>query len=171
MSRVFFAADLHYGHKNIHKYRPQFTSELEHRDYVTHQWNKTVTTRDKVYVLGDVCFTMEAIESIAELNGNKVLVRGNHDNLNTSEYLKVFSQVEGVARYKGFWLTHVPIHPLELRGANNIHGHVHGATIPDIRYENVSMENIDYTPIEWSVLIEKRTAKAELFYGRTQCKT
>ena len=71
-----------------------FANELEHRYYVMEQWNKTVTKRDKVYVLGDACFTMEAIEDIGNLNGTKILIRGNHDNLNTSDYLKVFKAIQ-----------------------------------------------------------------------------
>lgn len=35
--------------------------------------------------------------------------------------------------------------PDELKG--KIHGHVHSNNIDDLRYFNVSMENIDYTPI------------------------
>jgi len=150
--------DLHFGHKNVQNFRKDmgFANELEHRHYVMEQWNKTVTKRDKVYVLGDACFTMEAIEDIAKLNGTKVLVRGNHDNLNTQVYLKVFKEVEGIVRYKHAWLTHAPIHPDELRGKINIHGHVHYASIADNRYENVCLENVNYKPIEWFELIEKR---------------
>ena len=35
--------------------------------------------------------------------------------------------------------------PDELKGKINLHGHIH--LIDDLRYFNVSMENIDYTPI------------------------
>jgi len=157
--------DLHFGHKNVQKFRKDmgFANELEHRHYVMEQWNKTVTKRDKVYVLGDACFTMEAIEDIGKLNGTKILIRGNHDNLNTRVYLKVFKEVEGIVRYKHAWLTHAPIHPDELRGKINIHGHVHYANIDDNRYENVCLENVNYKPIEWFELIEKKK--------RTNCET
>jgi len=150
--------DLHFGHKNVQKFRKDmgFANELEHRHYVMEQWNKTVSKRDKVYVLGDACFTMEAIEDIGKLNGTKILVRGNHDNLNTQVYLKVFKEVEGIIRYKHSWLSHAPIHPDELRGKINIHGHVHYASIADNRYENVCLENVNYKPIVWFELIEKR---------------
>ena len=35
----------------------------------------------------------------------------------------------------------------EMWGRCNLHAHVHNATIPDSRYFNCSLENIDYTPI------------------------
>ena len=52
-------------------------------------------------------------------------------------------------------LTHIPIHPESLaRWGLNVHGHLHAnvvklslAQIPDPRYFNVSMEQINYTPI------------------------
>lgn len=161
MSNVYFVGDLHFGHKNIHKFREEFESESQHREFVMDKWQSKVTKRDKVFVLGDAAFTMDAIDSINQLNGMKVLIRGNHDNLNTAVYLKAFKEVEAVVRYKGFWLTHIPIHPLELRGKKNIHGHVHYATIPDINYENVCLENIGFEPISWHELLEKRKRRLE----------
>jgi len=152
MSRVFFASDLHFGHKRIHKFRTQFSGELEHREYVIDKWNSVIGKNDKVFVLGDAAFTMESMAAIKRLAGNKVLIRGNHDKLNTSVYLWAFQEVYGLIRYKDCWLSHAPIHPQELRGLFNIHGHVHNETIPDKRYFNACLENIDYTPVEFSVI-------------------
>lgn len=161
MSQVFFVGDLHFGHKNIHKFRKEFESESVHREMVMDNWQSKVTKRDKIYVLGDAAFTMDAIDSINQLNGTKILIRGNHDNLNTDVYLKAFKEVEAIVRYKHTWLTHCPIHEQELRGKINIHGHVHSATVPDTRYENVCLENIDYYPISWNELLDKRTRRLE----------
>jgi calcineurin-like phosphoesterase family protein len=108
---------------------------------------------------------MEGIATINSLHGSKTLIRGNHDNLDTTAYLKCFDQVEGMVKYKFFWLTHSPMHPVELRGKVNIHGHVHFATINDIRYENVCCENISYTPISYDELINKRKERVKTFYG------
>lgn len=99
--------------------------------------------KDHVYVLGDACFTTETLFEFGDLPGaKKILVRGNHDTLDTSAYLKHFTQVYGIIKYHEFWLTHVPIHPAELRGKVNLHGHVHYATLPDKRYFNCCPENL-----------------------------
>jgi len=161
MSRVFFASDTHFGHKRIHKFRTEFESESQHQEYVIERWNETVGKNDKVYLLGDSAFTMESIEAVRRLNGTKILLRGNHDKLNTSVYLWVFKEVCGIIRYKDFWLSHAPIHPQELRGLKNIHGHVHNATIPDNRYFNACLENIDYRPIEYFELLNRMEAVSE----------
>lgn len=153
---VYFTSDLHFGHTNIHKFRTQFENEKEHREYVIWEWCSKISKRDIVYVLGDAAFTTDGIESFKNLPGRKILIRGNHDLCDTSAYLKVFEEVYGFLKYKEFWLSHAPIHPYELRGKVNLHGHVHNETImkdkvewfydevrkPDNRYFNCCLENL-----------------------------
>jgi calcineurin-like phosphoesterase family protein len=152
---VWFCSDLHFGHKNIQRFRPFVKDEADNRQQVVDCWNEVITKRDDVYVLGDAAFTMEAIDVFHDLPGRKFLVRGNHDTCDTSAYLKVFSQVYGLFEYKEFWLSHAPIHPDELRGKVNLHGHVHYETIRrpfnpavdvrqmiDGRYFNCCVENV-----------------------------
>lgn len=140
---VYFCSDLHFGHKNIQKFRPFVKDEFDNRQQIIDCWSNLVTKRDDVYVLGDAAFTVESIDSFRDLPGRKYLIRGNHDQLDTSVYLKVFSEVYGLLKYKEFWLSHAPIHPDELRGKVNLHGHVHYATIPDKRYINCCVENFN----------------------------
>lgn len=125
MSNVYFIGDLHFGHANITKFRTQFGSEKEHRQFVMETWSECVGKRDIVYVMGDAAFTQEGLDSIGTLVGTKILVRGNHDLLPTEAYLGVFKEIYGIINYKGLWLTHAPIHPTELYGRTNVHGHCH----------------------------------------------
>lgn len=99
--------------------------------------------RNIVYFLGDVAFDEDHMELISGLPGRKILVSGNHDDLvPLSLQAKVFEGIHGMVKYKEFWLTHAPIHPAELRGKVNIHGHVHSASIEDDRYINACPDNI-----------------------------
>lgn len=153
---VWFCSDLHFGHKNIQKFRHFVSSEEDNRNMIKAHWAHLVTKRDDVYVLGDACFTMETVEDFANLPGRKHLVRGNHDKLDTQAYLKYFEGVYGLVKYKEFWLSHAPIHPQELRGKYNLHGHVHYHNVrpefnpvyhakeqpEDRRYFNCCVENI-----------------------------
>lgn len=83
-----------------------------------------------MYVLGDACFSYESLCLLGTLPGKKILIRGNHDDyVTTGQLLEVFSSIEGTFRYKNFWLTHAPMHPVELRGKINLHGHVHYSTV------------------------------------------
>lgn len=142
MANVLFTSDLHFGHKNIHKFRLEVESTEHNEQRIILDWNNKVTKRDIVYVLGDAAFTMESVHLFSALNGIKILIRGNHDNLDTHVYLKYFKSVEGLYKYKEFWLSHAPIHPNELRGKVNLHGHVHYASVNDSRYVNMSVENL-----------------------------
>ena len=143
MSNVWFCSDLHFGHKNIEKFRGEFVeSEEDNRQLIKDDWNAVVQKRDHVYVLGDACFTMETIGDFRELPGTKTLIRGNHDLLDTQVYLKEFDGVYGLLKYKEFWLSHAPIHPDELRGRVNLHGHVHYSSIEDAGYYNCCCENL-----------------------------
>lgn len=146
MSQVRIIADLHLGHRNICKYRP-FDSIKQHEQAIIDGWNNVVGKRDVVYVLGDAVFESTSLHVLGGLRGRKILVRGNHDKLKAHEYLSVFEDVLGIIKYHGAWLSHAPIHPKELRGCVNIHGHVHNETIKDQRYFNACIENIGYEPM------------------------
>jgi calcineurin-like phosphoesterase family protein len=151
MIDVWFIADIHGGHKNILKYRTSFRDKEEHFSTISNNYNRLVKPKDHVYFLGDIAFSVEYLERIAfEWNGaKKVLVMGNHD---TDDFTKVnvadyFDEVHGLLKYKEFWLSHAPIHPEELRGRRNIHGHVHNKTIQDNRFVNVSVDNTGFAPV------------------------
>lgn len=143
-AKVYFISDLHLGHKKI----LQFSSEWregstvdEHDEWIINQWNSVVKKHDVVWLLGDVAFTRQGLEKCLRLNGVKKLVMGNHDQFTTTAYeLNGFRVMGGIVKYKGFWLSHAPVHPAELRGCKNIHGHVHSESIDDDRYINVCVE-------------------------------
>lgn len=157
MSNVWFCSDLHIGHKNIGKFRaPLIKDEESNRVRIYSDWRKQVTKNDDVWVLGDWCFNIELAKDISTLPGRrKYLVRGNHDEFSMEVYNQHFDAVYGIVKYKEFWLSHAPIHPDELRGKVNLHGHVHYSSIEkpfnpaydvkrelDTRYFNCCPENL-----------------------------
>ena len=153
---VYMISDTHFGHSNMTKYRP-FDSKEEHDNFILENILKVVGKRDSLYILGDVCVHFDGwwcvgeiarrIEFLHVVLGNHDLERKNHPEM--SQYLMRCKGVYGMRRYKNAWLTHAPIHPAELRGKINVHGHVHSATIEDERYVNVSCENTGYVPINF----------------------
>lgn len=146
--------DTHFGHKNVIKWRAQFASEQEHSEYLCARWRETVTKDDTVYVLGDAAFTREGLLRFAGLPGRKILVRGNHDKFKALEYLVFFEDIVGIMGYKRAWLSHCPIHPDELRGRVNIHGHTHAGG-PSGRYYSVCAEHIGMAPMRFSAIMER----------------
>lgn len=150
MANVWFLSDLHLSHKNICKFRPIFESVEHHYQVIKDNYHKVITKRDKVFFLGDVAFSKESLEDVKTwVAEKKVLIVGNHDTDQHSmkDLCEVFDEVYSLYKYKGMWLSHAPIHPSELRGKLNLHGHTHYVNVDDPRYLNVSMEQIDFTPI------------------------
>lgn len=158
MSTVYFISDLHLGHKNILKFAGEYrrgATVEEHDEWLVNQWNAIVHKNDLVYVLGDVAFTLDSLRNIGRMRGQKILIMGNHDKYPLEEYLKYFRTIRpSPFPYKKFWLSHCPIHPAELRGRMNVHGHVHHNTLPDKRYINVSVEPLCGLPMSLEELIK-----------------
>lgn len=153
----FVCADHHFGHAKALEFRKEFADlDSMHRTMI-HSHNRVVEESDTVYFLGDVVWHREYLETVRFLNGRKILVPGNHDR-DWKLYPSVFKEVRGDFYYpkgKGAFLSHVPIHPdCVFRFGLNVHGHLHDAMdLNDPRYICVSMERINYTPVDLDQLI------------------
>ena len=166
MSNIFLCSDHHFGHANILTFLTSDGSRVRDFDSVeqmdetmVENHNRVLRPKDKVYFLGDVAFNKKTLATLARLNGEKVLIKGNHDQEKLTEYQKYFKDVRGSHQFDGLILSHIPIHLDSLgRWGANIHGHLHTNQVmirgfsnkpvePDPKYLNVSMEQIAYTPI------------------------
>lgn len=164
MPNIFFASDHHIDHQNILNFKRDDGTPLrdfvdvDHmRETIIQRHNEVVRPNDKVYFLGDVVMNRKssALEVLNRLNGEKILIKGNHDQCKPEAYLKYFKDIRGSHQFEGLIMTHIPIHSESLaRWGLNVHGHLHHnvvrmplSQIPDKRYFNVSMERINYTPI------------------------
>jgi calcineurin-like phosphoesterase family protein len=133
----------------------RFSSVTQMNDTMIRNWNSVVDHGDKVYHLGDVIFgeRKDTPYILSQLNGRKRLILGNHDD-GKNPYLHRFFEkimVSRVFKDNGMLLTHIPVHPDSLHENKYpvcVHGHIHDLVIPDKRYKNVSVEQIDYTPRE-----------------------
>lgn len=147
---VFLISDTHFGHANIIKYagRP-FDSVEEMNEAMVDNWNSVVKQGDKVYHLGDVTMNSKSLDILSRLNGRKVLIRGNHDIQKLKFYTPHFYDIRGSHELDNFILTHIPV-ALEQSARypqGNIHGHLHEKNMDNHWYINVSVEQINYTPI------------------------
>lgn len=107
--------------------------------------NDNSTTKVKIIesdnIESVVSIQMEHGTLITRLGG-KVSVTGNcTEMISTSKLCDAFDEVHSLLKYKEFWLSHAPIHPEELRGKKNVHGHVHTESVSDLEYLNVSVDS------------------------------
>ena len=177
MPAVFLVSDTHFGHAGVCRFtradgvtklRP-WTDPAEMDEAMVKAWNERVGPNDKVYHLGDVVINRKAMPILDRLNGDKVLIRGNHDIFPDEEYRKYFRSLRGYHVMDGMILSHIPVHPESLgRFGVNIHGHLHAARVMvplatsgvpdriDTRYHNVSVEQLpDFAPILFEDVIQR----------------
>jgi calcineurin-like phosphoesterase family protein len=178
MPAVFLVSDTHFGHAGVCRFmrndgvtklRPWDTPE-EMDEEMIKRWNERVRPNDKVYHLGDVVINRRALATLGRLNGDKVLIRGNHDIFRDDEYRKYFRELRAYHVMNGMILSHIPIHEASLgRFGTNIHGHLHanrvlksnmfGVDVLDVRYHCVCVEQTDFAPILFEDVIKRIEAE------------
>jgi len=161
MPAVFLVSDTHFGHlgvcrftrsDGVTKLRPWDNAE-EMDEFMIKAWNERVGPKDKVYHLGDVVINRRALPTLSRLNGDKVLIRGNHDIFRDEEYREHFRELRAYHVVEGMIFSHIPIHEESLgRFGVNVHGHLHANRVMkdgvvDVRYHNVCVETTDFAPI------------------------
>lgn len=166
MREMFFISDTHFGHKNIITFKKEngelirsFDDLESMHELIIDRWNSIVGDNDIVVHCGDVAFGRPPFYNcMRRLNGNKILIKGNHDTLDMLDYAEFFNEIHGLRYFNGKEIacSHAPIHPESLRGFGvNVHGHMHYKKIDDPRYFNVSVEQIAYTPISIDEIRER----------------
>lgn len=178
MPAVWLVSDTHFGHEKTctvfkrddgSPLRP-FASAQEMDEVMVQRWNERVRPGDKVYHLGDVVINRKCLKTLSRLNGDKVLIRGNHDIFKLEDYTEHFRDVRAYHVMNGMILSHVPIHEESLgRFGVNIHGHLHwkrvmrdwgrrtngAAQVIDPRYHCVCVEHTDYAPILFEDVVRR----------------
>lgn len=154
---IFFISDLHFSHARALTFTDNFRAKSmqvstidEHDAALIERINQKASKRSILYILGDLGKNWQLIN---QMHCEKRLLLGNHDLVEFAEYAKLDNtKIIGCRTYKRHWLTHIPMHPAELYGKRNIHGHVHTKSIPDANYINVSVEMTGGFPIPFDVI-------------------
>lgn len=174
MPSVFLTSDTHFGHAGVCRFLRDDGTKLrpwddpnEMDEEMVKRWNEKVKPNDKVYHLGDVVINRKALNILRRLNGDKVLIKGNHDIFKLEDYTEHFRDIRGYHVMNGMILSHVPVHEESLgRFGVNIHGHLHanrikyvkhrGATPEiDTRYHCVCVEQTDFAPILFEDVLKR----------------
>lgn len=174
---IFFIADTHFGHQGVCEFLRDDNSKLrpwnnaaEMDEELVKNWNKAVKPNDKVYHLGDVAIKHQALKILERLNGNKVLIKGNHDIHKLRYYTPYFYDIRAYHVMDKIICSHIPVHPdSKGRFRANIHGHTHARRVMRDKYDRfigfdgeeidpfyycVSVEQIDYKPIAYEEILK-----------------
>lgn len=162
MNRIYFTADLHFGHAKVlrHSLKRPFVDQEEmeeHDKWLWDLWCRSVDYGDTVYILGDLtCYRDESARQLLEkLPGRKYLIEGNHDY----GVFPFHDYFQGVYQIKEMLFKPTEYHFLKedfrlvmchypmltwnkkQKGAVMLHGHCHGALdkyntqSPDLRFD------------------------------------
>ena len=186
MPATFLTSDTHFGHAGVCRFlrndgvtklRPWDNPE-EMDEEMVRRWNERVRPKDKVYHLGDVVINRKHLTTLGRLNGDKVLIRGNHDIFKLEDFTPYFRDIRGYHVMSGMILSHIPVHEESLgRFGVNVHGHLHANRVMrraestmefmergvrswiDTRYHCVCVEQTDFAPILLEDLIKRIKAE------------
>jgi calcineurin-like phosphoesterase family protein len=186
MPSVFLYSDPHFGHQGVCRFmrndgvtklRPWDTAE-EMDEYLVKVYNERVKPNDKIYFLGDIVINRRALSTLSRLNGDKVLIRGNHDIFKDEDYTPYFRSLRGYHVMNGMILSHIPVHAESLgRFGVNVHGHLHANRVRkargvdartgevlysdaiDPRYHCVCVEQTDFAPILFEEVVKRIEAE------------
>lgn len=171
-----FYSDPHFFHKNIIKYsnRP-YNDIYEMRDDFIKRYNETISESDTVLWLGDCFFYDNDLfaETMQMMNGNKKLIRGNHDRLTRKNWLSLgFETVDFEYNFeycgKKFRCSHYPYaynigmlsgkqlkkYPIKKDGEILIHGHTHSKNKLYKTQIHVGVDAWNYSPVRLEQIIE-----------------
>lgn len=175
--KKFYTSDLHFHHKNVINFDQRPFEDLDDmHEQLIKRWNNKVSREDVVYILGDFSFSKDGDEVNAllrQLNGQKVLVRGNHDHfvdkkgfdrtllIDVVDYLRIVDMKQRVI------LCHYPIAVWDCshRGSIHLHGHLHLLQAsyyrhPQLRFlenaYNVGCMNWNYEPVTLEEILESQ---------------
>ena len=151
MGKVFFTSDLHFGHERVLQFDNRPFASVEEMDAeLIRRWNAKVDKGDLVYVLGDLIWKTrnnDAPALIKSLNGQIILIKGNHDRfLHNSKAKEALS---GVKDYDDICVTledgttrrcilshyFIPMYNSHRYQGIHLHGHSHFSDEADIEID------------------------------------
>lgn len=147
MTNTYITSDLHFSHKKILQFSPKRKEVLncetieDMNEALIKHWNETVRPEDTIYHLGDFMFPNKDTklkDILPRLNGKKIFILGNHDNIKWFEALndhtlELHQYLEINYNGKDIILFHFPIVAWNKMEHESLHffGHCHGSYNPE----------------------------------------
>jgi len=157
MNKIYFTSDLHFGHENVIRFDNRPFETVDEMDAeLIRRWNTKVDRGDLVYVLGDMIWKTKnstAQNLIESLNGQIILIRGNHDRFLSNakaknglaavtdyDEIKV-SLEDGTVRRCVLSHYFIPLYNGHRNGAIHLHGHSHFTDEADLEIDLAAQLN------------------------------
>ncbi len=192
MGKVFFIADLHFGHKKSIQFDGRPWKNLDEMERaLIEKWNAKVGERDDVFIVGDMFAFANAAhagEIMRMLHGKKHLIIGNHDPKGAFfaelyeevvPYKVIQVRVKGIKQKVVMRHRMLPLYKGQNEGVVHLFGHTHNTVASEyeerymallrwigIPYEayNVGACKMEYEPRTLEEILES----AGRVLGRTE---
>lgn len=156
---IYFTSDLHHQHKRICEFtgRKDVTNHEEHTQWLIDMINTRVTNSDQLYLLGDISFSHkvnEVCDFYSKLNGQKFVIKGNHDDRKGLNALVEQGIIQAWYDYKEktvsfegenyhLVMMHFPLAAWHKQhyGSIHLHGHTHGSYQGDGKILDIGVDN------------------------------
>lgn len=170
-------SDHHFLHNRIIEIcqRP-FENIDEMNEQMVERWNSLIGKEDIVYYLGDFAIEKHNMKIAREklsvilnaLNGQKILIAGNHDEAYLNFYLDYFYDIvnyfELMVDGRRVVMCHYPFEEWRdsRRGSIHLHGHLHGGQCAKIenRYD-IGADTNNFYPYLLDNFLKKKTENEE----------
>ena len=151
MGKIYFTSDNHFGHERVIRFDNRPFASVEEMDAeMIRRWNAKVGKGDLVYVLGDMIWKTrndDAPSLIKSLNGQIILIKGNHDRF--LHNAKAKSALAGIKDYEDICVTledgtkkrcilshyFIPMYNGHRYQAIHLHGHSHFTDEADVEID------------------------------------
>ncbi|MHA1302073.1 MAG: metallophosphoesterase family protein [Candidatus Heimdallarchaeaceae archaeon] len=167
---IWLISDTHFWHKNVIRYDKRPFEDLEdmHSKLISN-WNECIKEDDTLIHLGDFAFAnlIRQQEICSQLNGYKILIRGNHDRTKNfmlkAGFNEFYNEYKLVYRGYRFKLSHYPYkckkyqHRCPVYEGEDflIHGHNHNTNrIFKSKEINILCCLHDYMPISLDLIVD-----------------
>ena len=165
--KIFFTSDLHFQDERLNLYGRDlmFNNASEVDSYIVDKWNKVVGKDDLTIVVGDISMTMEGLETMERLNGEKWIVKGNYDtstihggtakyeitdDILSKYFTKVVDELEMQLGDEIVYINHYPVNAK--KDYMNICGHIHGLFKVQRNTLNIGCDAWHFSPVSEEIV-------------------
>ena len=157
-NEVMFTSDQHFGHENIIRFCNRPFKDVDHMNEVmVERWNAVVDEDQTVFHLGDFSYRgrdRTVPSYLNRLNGNVILIRGNHDKpRDEKHFVEAHDLAEVMVGDQRIIMFHyaMTVWNHSFRGSWMIHGHSHGTLAPrwDRKITDVGVDSWGFKPISF----------------------
>lgn len=153
---IWFTSDHHFGHSNIIKYcnRP-FVDVDDMNESMIKKWNDRVGKNELVWYVGDFCLDKKPEKFLYRLNGQKHLIKGNHDHEPKLEHgwssIQDYREIRHEKQHIVLFHYSMRVWNRSHYGAWQLYGHSHGTLQDDLTALSIDIgvDNHDYKPISF----------------------